>query len=99
MPRSGVMIPSAEIPPRLLRKPQKIAIDFQDRPYYGKVTQEQAKGVRGRAKDGATRFFRIATAYPSGAAPEPGVRAASSGSAGEHVSMTDLVWEFLMVNS
>ena len=54
---------SAEIPPRLLRKPQKIAIDFHDQPYYGKATQEQAKWVRGRAKDGTTRFFRIATAY------------------------------------
>ena len=50
------MIPSAEIPPRLLRKPQKIAIDFHDRPYYGKATQEQAKWVRGRAKEGTTRF-------------------------------------------
>ena len=56
---------SAEIPPRLLRKPQKIAIDFHDRPYYGKASQEQAKWVRGRAKDGTTRFFRIATAYCS----------------------------------
>ena len=54
---------SAEIPPRLLRKAQKIAIDFHDRPYYGKATQEQAKWVRGRAKAGTTRFFRIATAY------------------------------------
>ncbi len=26
---------SAEIPPRLLRKAQRIAIDFHDRPYYG----------------------------------------------------------------
>ncbi len=45
-------------------------------------------------------FFphRHGIGHPSGAAPEPGVRAASSGSAGEHVSMTDLVWEFLMVN-
>ncbi len=54
---------SAEIPQRLLRKPQKIAIDFHDRPYYGKAPQEQAPWVRGRAKAGTTRFFRIATAY------------------------------------
>ncbi len=27
------------------------------------MSQEQAKWVRGRAKDGTTRFFRIATAY------------------------------------
>ncbi len=54
---------SAEIPPRLLRKAQRIAIDFHDRPYYGKAAQETAKWVRGRAKAGTTRFFRIATAY------------------------------------
>ncbi len=54
---------SAEIPQRLLRKAQKIAIDFHDRPYYGKATQDQAKWVRGRAKAGTTRFFRLATAY------------------------------------
>ena len=54
---------SAEIPPRLLRKAQRIAIDFHDRPYYGKAAQETAKWVGGRAKDGTTRFFRIATAY------------------------------------
>ena len=54
---------SAEIPPRLRRKPQKIAIDFHDRPYYGKAPQEAAPWVRGRAKAGTTRFFRLATAY------------------------------------
>ena len=54
---------SAEIPPQLRRKPQRIAIDFHDRPYYGKAAQERAKWVRGRAKAGTTRFFRIATAY------------------------------------
>lgn len=54
---------TARLPARLRRKRQRIAIDFHDRPYYGKATQEEAKWVRGKAKDGTTRFFRIATAY------------------------------------
>ena len=52
-----------DLPARLRRKPQRIALDFHDRPYYGKASQEQAHWVRARAKDGTTRFLRIATAY------------------------------------
>lgn len=52
-----------DLPARLRRKPQRIALDFHDRPYYGKASQEKAHWVRARAKDGTTRFFRIATAY------------------------------------
>ena len=51
------------IPPRVWRRPQDIAMDFHDRPYYGKKPQENGLWVRGRAKNGATRFYRIATAY------------------------------------
>jgi putative transposase len=51
------------IPPRVWRRPQDIAMDFHDRPYYGKAPQEEGLWVRGRAKDGATRFYRIATSY------------------------------------
>lgn len=51
------------IPPRIWRRRQDIAMDFHDRPYYGKEAQEDGLWVRGRAKDGATRFYRIATAY------------------------------------
>lgn len=51
------------LPPRLWRRPQDIAIDFHDRPYYGKKPQEEALWVQGRAKDGTTRFYRIASAY------------------------------------
>ncbi len=54
---------AARLPERLRRKGQDIAIDFHDRPYYGKAPQEEALYVRGKAKDGTTRFFRIATAY------------------------------------
>lgn len=52
-----------KLPPRLWRRPQEIAIDFHDRPYYGKEEQDEALWVRGRAKNGTTRFYRIATAY------------------------------------
>lgn len=53
----------AKLPPRLWRQPQDVAMDFHDRPYYGKSSQAEGLWVRGRAKDGTTRFYRIATAY------------------------------------
>lgn len=51
------------LPPRLKRKPRVIALDMHDRPYYGKTEQDAGLWVRGRAKAGTTRFYRIATAY------------------------------------
>jgi len=42
---------------------RQVAIDFHDRPYYGKTPQAEGLWVRGRARDGTTRFYRIATAY------------------------------------
>lgn len=53
----------AKLPPRLWRQPQDVAMDFHDRAYYGKSSQEAGLWVRGRAKNGTTRFYRIATAY------------------------------------
>jgi len=53
----------AEIPPRVWRQAREVAIDFHDRPYYGKQPQAQGLWVRGKARDGTTRFYRIATAY------------------------------------
>jgi putative transposase len=44
-------------------KSLEVAIDFHDRPYYGKAEQNEALWVRGEAKDGTTRFYRVATAY------------------------------------
>lgn len=41
----------------------EVAMDFHDRPYYGKAEQEDALWVRGEARDGTTRFYRVATAY------------------------------------
>lgn len=54
---------AAEIPPRVWRRAQEVALDFHDRPYYGKTPQAEGLWVRGQARDGTTRFYRIATAY------------------------------------
>ena len=53
----------AEIPHRVWRQAREVAIDFHDRPYYGKQPPEAGLWVRGQARDGTTRFYRIATAY------------------------------------
>jgi putative transposase len=53
----------AQVPKRLWRQTQDIAIDLHDRPYYGKTPQEEGLWVRSRAKAGTTRFYRVATAY------------------------------------
>lgn len=52
-----------EIPPRVWRQARDVAIDFHDRPYYGKQPQAVALWVRGQARDGTTRFYRVMTAY------------------------------------
>jgi hypothetical protein len=51
--------------PKKMRRggPVEVAIDFHDRCYYGKAEQKVALWVRGEAKDGTTRFYRVATAY------------------------------------
>ncbi len=54
---------AAELPPRVRRHAQEIAIDYHDRPYYGKAAQAEGLWVRGQATDGTTRFYRVATAY------------------------------------
>jgi hypothetical protein len=54
---------AAEVPPRVRRHAHEVAIDYHDRPYYGKAPQATGLWVRGHAKDGTTRFYRIATAY------------------------------------
>ena len=52
-----------EIPPRVRCQAGDVAIDFHDRPYYGKQGQATALWVRGPARDGTTRFYRVVTAY------------------------------------
>jgi hypothetical protein len=54
---------AAEVPHQVRRQSQEVAIDYHDRPYYGKGEQAQELWVRGKAKDGTTRFYRVATAY------------------------------------
>jgi putative transposase len=52
-----------EIPARVWRRACDVALDFHDRPYYGKTSQAEGLWVRAQAKDGTTHFYRIATAY------------------------------------
>jgi len=54
---------AAEIASRVWRHARDIAIDLHDRSYYGRGSQEEGLWVRGKAKDGTTRFHRVATAY------------------------------------
>ena len=54
---------AAQVPAWLRKKPQKIALDFHDEPYYGKSEQTTGLWVRGPAQDGTTRFYRVATIY------------------------------------
>lgn len=56
---------AAEVPPRVRRHAYEVAIDYQDRPYDGKVAQAVGLWVRGRATDGTPRFYRVATAVPA----------------------------------
>jgi putative transposase len=51
------------IPAQVWARAHDIAIDFHDRPYYGTTPQSEGLWVRGQAKDGTTRFYRVATAY------------------------------------
>ena len=52
-----------KVPARVWRRARDVAIDFHDRPYYGKTSQEAGLWIRAQAKDGTTHFYRIATAY------------------------------------
>ena len=53
----------AKIPPRVWRQAREVAVDFHDRPYYGKTPQTTGLWVRGQARQGTTRFYRVATVY------------------------------------
>lgn len=52
-----------KIPARVWRRACDVALDFHDRPYYGKTSQANGLWIRAQAKDGTTHFYRIATAY------------------------------------
>jgi putative transposase len=51
------------IPAQVWAQARDVAIDFHDRPYYGKTSQAEGLWVRGEARDGTTHFYRVATAY------------------------------------
>jgi len=53
------------IPPWLPARPQEIAVDFHDEPYYGCDDPDDRDNCvcRGKARNGTTRFYRCATAY------------------------------------
>jgi len=54
---------AAEIPPSIGAAPRDLAIDYHDRPYYGKTEQSEGLWMRAEARDGTTHFYRVATAY------------------------------------
>ncbi len=54
---------AAEIPQYVWGYARDVAIDFHDRPYYGTAPQATELWLRGSAKAGTTRFYRVATAY------------------------------------
>jgi len=53
------------VPEWLYARPQEIAIDFHDEPYYGRAEIDDPTNwvCRGEARAGTTRFYRCATAY------------------------------------
>jgi putative transposase len=53
------------MPAWLAARPQEIAVDFHDEPYYGQADPDDPENwvCRGEARSGTTRFYRCATAY------------------------------------
>src|SRR6266542_2586955 len=53
------------LPEWLAARPQDIAVDFHDEPYYGQDHPDDPENwvCRGEARAGTTRFYRCATAY------------------------------------
>jgi len=57
---------ASQLPTWLRDHPKDIAIDLHDEPYYGKdddPDNPECWVCRGEARDGTTRFYRVATAY------------------------------------
>lgn len=54
---------AARLPEQLCTSRLEAAIDEHDEPSYGKTPELRAYAYRSRAKQGTTRFFRIASAY------------------------------------
>lgn len=54
---------AAQIPQRVFKRPRDTAMDYHEQAYYGKTEQAEGLWIRAEAKDGTTRFYRVATAY------------------------------------
>lgn len=54
---------AALIPRRVFKKARDTAVDYHEQAYYGKTTQAEGLWIQAQAKDGTTRFYRVATAY------------------------------------
>ena len=51
------------VPKSVFKRRRRLALDLKDFPYYGHSPALEPWICRGRARDGTTRFLRIATAY------------------------------------
>jgi hypothetical protein len=51
------------IPARVWSKAQEVSFDLHDEPFYGHSPSLLAYACRGKARQGTTRFYRVATAY------------------------------------
>lgn len=54
---------AAHIPRRVFKTARDTAVDYHEQAYYGKTEQSDGLWIRAEAKDGTTRFYRVATAY------------------------------------
>ena len=54
---------ASQVPARVRWEARDLACDFHDQAYYGKTPQAEGLWIRAEAKDGTTRFYRVATAY------------------------------------
>lgn len=54
---------ASQIPSRVFKRPRDTAMDYHEQAYYGKTSQTDGRWVRAAAKNGTTRFYRVATAY------------------------------------
>jgi hypothetical protein len=53
----------SDLPRRLWKRPLDLAMDFHDEPFYGKNPTLCAYACRGKAHQGTTWFYRVATVY------------------------------------
>jgi hypothetical protein len=54
---------AGQIPCRVFKRARDYAVDYHEQAYYGKAEQAAGLWIKAEAKDGTTRFYRVATAY------------------------------------